>query len=61
VYDRNSATWNGIATFDVRLHHYGAHGYLSGGFTYFADRVQVEYGMTEVHVLLFFENRKMVS
>ncbi|WP_339721123.1 phosphoserine phosphatase SerB [Marinomonas primoryensis] len=41
---------DGIATLMSALHHYGWHtAILSGGFTYFADRVQVEYGMTEVH------------
>lgn len=40
----------GIATLMSVLHHYGWHtAILSGGFTYFADKVQAEYGMTEVH------------
>ncbi|NLQ18176.1 phosphoserine phosphatase SerB [Marinomonas sp. M1K-6] len=41
---------DGISTLMTVLHHYGWHtAILSGGFTYFADRVQAEYGMTEVH------------
>ncbi|MGJ8648053.1 MAG: phosphoserine phosphatase SerB [Marinomonas colpomeniae] len=41
---------DGISTLMTVLHHYGWHtAVLSGGFTYFADRVQAEYGMSEVH------------
>ena len=41
---------DGISTLMKVLHHYGWHtAILSGGFTYFADRVQAEYGMSEVH------------
>ncbi|UTW00616.1 phosphoserine phosphatase SerB [Marinomonas rhizomae] len=41
---------DGISTLLKVLHHYGWYtAILSGGFTYFADRVQAEYGMTEVH------------
>lgn len=41
---------DGISTLMTVLHHYGWHtAILSGGFTYFADRVQAEYGMSEVH------------
>lgn len=41
---------DGIATLMKVLHHYGWHtAILSGGFTYFADRVQAAYGMSEVH------------
>ncbi|MBJ7539644.1 phosphoserine phosphatase SerB [Marinomonas transparens] len=41
---------DGIATLMKVLHHYGWHtAILSGGFTYFADRVQQQYGMSEVH------------
>ncbi|MBD5772226.1 phosphoserine phosphatase SerB [Marinomonas colpomeniae] len=41
---------DGISTLMAVLHHYGWHtAVLSGGFTYFADRVQAEYGMSEVH------------
>ncbi len=41
---------DGIATLMTVLHHYGWHtAVLSGGFTYFADRVQAEYVMSEVH------------
>ncbi|WP_137170232.1 phosphoserine phosphatase SerB [Marinomonas sp. FW-1] len=41
---------DGISTLMTVLHHYGWHtAILSGGFTYFADRVQADYGMAEVH------------
>jgi len=41
---------DGLSTLMSVLHHYGWHtAILSGGFTYFADRVQAEYAMTEVH------------
>lgn len=41
---------DGITTLMRVLHHFGWHtAILSGGFTYFADRVQQQYGMTEVH------------
>ncbi|MGO2355639.1 MAG: phosphoserine phosphatase SerB [Marinomonas foliarum] len=41
---------DGISTLMAVLHHYGWHtAILSGGFTYFADRVQADYGMSEVH------------
>lgn len=41
---------DGISTLLKVLHHYGWHtAILSGGFTYFADRVQAEYDMSEVH------------
>lgn len=41
---------DGISTLMTVLHHFGWHtAILSGGFTYFADRVQAEYGMAEVH------------
>lgn len=41
---------DGISTLMKVLHHYGWHtAILSGGFTYFADRVQAQYGMSEVH------------
>ena len=41
---------DGVATLMSVLHHYGWHtAILSGGFTYFAERVQAEYAMTEVH------------
>ncbi|NVK72309.1 MAG: phosphoserine phosphatase SerB [Oceanospirillaceae bacterium] len=51
---------DGISTLMKVLHHYGWHtAILSGGFTYFADRVQAEYGMTEVHanVLEIIDNQ----
>lgn len=41
---------DGIATLMKVLHHFGWHtAILSGGFTYFADRVQGQYSMSEVH------------
>lgn len=41
---------DGIAPLMKVLHHFGWHtAILSGGFTYFADRVQAEYAMNEVH------------
>lgn len=41
---------DGIETLMKVLHHFGWHtAILSGGFTYFADRVQRQYGMAEVH------------
>lgn len=41
---------DGIATLMKVLHHFGwKTAILSGGFTYFADRVQTDHGMTEVH------------
>lgn len=41
---------DGIETLMKVLHHFGWHtAILSGGFTYFADRVQDQYGITEVH------------
>lgn len=49
VYNRIQPM-EGISTLMTVLHHYGWHtAILSGGFTYFADRVQAEYGMKEVH------------
>ncbi|MBR7888623.1 phosphoserine phosphatase SerB [Marinomonas sp. A79] len=49
VYERIQHM-DGIATLMPVLHHFGWHtAILSGGFTYFADRVQAQYGMTEVH------------
>ncbi|REG86855.1 phosphoserine phosphatase SerB [Marinomonas pollencensis] len=41
---------DGIETLMKVLHHFGWHtAILSGGFTYFADRVQHQYAMAEVH------------
>ncbi|MGO3344674.1 MAG: phosphoserine phosphatase SerB [Marinomonas sp.] len=41
---------DGIETLMKVLHHFGWHtAILSGGFTYFADRVKSQYGMAEVH------------
>ncbi|GAB3488450.1 phosphoserine phosphatase SerB [Marinomonas epiphytica] len=41
---------DGISTLMKVLHQYGWHtAILSGGFTYFADRVKEAYGMSEVH------------
>lgn len=41
---------DGISTLMTVLHHYGWHtAILSGGFTYFAERVKADYGMSEVH------------
>jgi len=49
VYDRIQHM-DGISTLMKVLNHYGWHtAILSGGFTYFADRVQAAYGMSEVH------------
>ncbi len=49
VYDRIQHM-DGIATLMKALHHYGWHtAILSGGFTYFADRVKSAYSMSEVH------------
>jgi phosphoserine phosphatase len=54
---------DGIATLMRVLHHYGWHtAILSGGFTYFADRVQVQYGMSEVHAnVLEIENNQLTG
>lgn len=54
---------DGISTLMTVLHHYGWHtAILSGGFTYFADRVQAEYGMTEVHAnVLEIENHTLTG
>lgn len=54
---------DGIATLMKALHHYGWHtAILSGGFTYFADRVQAEYGMSEVHAnVLEIENHELTG
>jgi phosphoserine phosphatase len=41
---------DGIERLMKVLHHFGWHtAILSGGFTYFADRVQSQYGISEVH------------
>ena len=49
VYER-IVPMDGIATLMKVLHHFGWHtAILSGGFTYFADRVKAAYGMNEVH------------
>ncbi|WP_421849758.1 phosphoserine phosphatase SerB [Marinomonas sp.] len=54
---------DGISTLMKVLHHYGWHtAILSGGFTYFADRVQAEYGMTEVHAnVLEIQNNELTG
>ena len=54
---------DGISTLMKVLHHYGWHtAILSGGFTYFADRVQAEYGMTEVHAnVLEIKNNELTG
>lgn len=54
---------DGIATLMKVLHHYGWHtAILSGGFTYFADRVQAEYGMSEVHAnVLEIQNNELTG
>ncbi len=57
VYER-IVHMDGIAPLMKVLHHFGWNtAILSGGFTYFADRVQHDYGMTEVHAnVLEIEN-----
>jgi phosphoserine phosphatase len=54
---------DGISTLMTVLHHYGWHTViLSGGFTYFADRVQAEYGMAEVHAnVLEIQSHKLTG
>jgi phosphoserine phosphatase len=54
---------DGISTLMKVLHHYGWHtAILSGGFTYFADRVQAEYGMSEVHAnVLEIQNNELTG
>ncbi|RBP81923.1 phosphoserine phosphatase SerB [Marinomonas rhizomae] len=54
---------DGISTLMKVLHHYGWHtAILSGGFTYFADRIQAEYGMTEVHAnVLEIQNNELTG
>ncbi|MCB5162035.1 phosphoserine phosphatase SerB [Marinomonas algarum] len=53
----------GIAPLMAVLHHYGWHtAILSGGFTYFADRVKDEYAMKEVHAnVLEIENHQLTG
>lgn len=49
VYER-IIHMDGIAKLMSVLHHFGWYtAILSGGFTYFADRIRDDYGMTEVH------------
>ncbi|SBS24550.1 Phosphoserine phosphatase [Marinomonas aquimarina] len=51
---------DGISKLMKVLHHFGwKTAILSGGFTYFADRVQSDHGMTEVHanVLEIFDDK----
>jgi phosphoserine phosphatase len=54
---------DGISTLMKVLHHYGWHtAILSGGFTYFADRVQAEYSMAEVHAnVLEIQNNELTG
>lgn len=54
---------DGISILMKVLHHYGWHtAILSGGFTYFADRVQVEYGMSEIHAnVLEIQNNELTG
>lgn len=53
----------GIGTLMKVLHHFGwKTAILSGGFTYFADRVQTDHGMTEVHAnVLEIVDRKLTG
>jgi len=54
---------DGIATLMKVLNHYGWHtAVLSGGFTYFADRVKAEYSMNEVHAnVLEIQNNELTG
>ena len=62
VYDR-IVHMDGIARLMKTLHHFGWNtAILSGGFTYFANRVQQDYGMTEVHAnVLEIESGKLTG